>query len=83
MPGNLDPQTGTKAEFNVERDKAVARLSQAVGFNGVTDTIAVTTKLKGVINHSKVGKYELDKSLKSIFCRQWEEVARSNDPVKM
>jgi len=75
--------TGTKAEFNVERDKAVARLSQALGFNGVTDTIAVTTKLKGVIDHSKVGKYELDKSLKSIFCRQWEEVARSNDPVKM
>ena len=59
------------------------RLSQALGFNGVTDTIAVTTKLKGVIDHSKVGKYELDKSLKSIFCRQWEEVARSNDPVKM
>ena len=75
--------TGTKAEFNVERDKAVARLSQAVGFDGRTDTIAVTPKLKGIIDHSKVSKYEFDRSVKSIYDRQWEEAARSNDPVKM
>jgi hypothetical protein len=43
-----------KSEFNVERDKAVGRISQAVGFNGITDTIAVTPKLKGIIDHSKV-----------------------------
>ena len=74
---------GTKAEFNVDRDKAVGRISQAVGFDGITDTIAVTPKLKGIIDPSKVTKCELDKSLKSIYDRQWEEAARENDPVKM
>ena len=41
-----------KSEFNVERDKAVRMISQAVGFNGITDTIAVTTKLKGIIRQA-------------------------------
>jgi hypothetical protein len=50
----------SKAEFNVERDKAVARPSQAVGYDGRTDTIAVTPKLKGIIDHSKVSKCEFD-----------------------
>jgi hypothetical protein len=69
----------------VERDKpsAVARLTQAVGYDGRTDTIAVTPKLKGIIDHSKVSKYEFDRSVKSIYDRQWEEAARANDPVKM
>ena len=72
-----------KAEFNVERDKAVGRISQAVGFDGITDTIAVTPKLKGIIDHSKVSKCEFDRSVKSIYDRQWEGVSRANDPVKM
>jgi hypothetical protein len=72
-----------KAEFNVERDKAVARPSQAVGYNGITDTIAVTPKLKGIIGHSKVSKCEFDRSVKSIYDRQWEGASRANDPVKM
>jgi hypothetical protein len=42
-----------KAEFNAGRDKAVGRTSQAVGFDGITDTTAVTPKLKGTIDHSK------------------------------
>jgi hypothetical protein len=58
-----------KAEFNVERDKAVGRISQAVGFDGITDTIAVTPKLKGIIDHSKVSKCEFDRSVKSIYER--------------
>ena len=81
MPGNLDPQ-GPKLNSTWSVIKPSAG-PHTVGFDGITDTIAVTTKLKGIIDHSKVGKYELDKSLKSIYDRQWEEAARSNDPVKM
>jgi hypothetical protein len=69
---NLGPQA-RKAEFNVERDKVVDRFSQAVGFNGITDTVAVTPKLKGISDPTKVTKCELDKSLRNVFDRQWEE----------
>ena len=64
-------------------EEAVARTSQAVGFDGITDTIAVTPKLKGIIDHSKVSKCEFDISVKSIYDRQWEEAARANGPIKM
>jgi hypothetical protein len=31
--------------------KPVDRLSQAAGYDGITDAIAVTPKLKGIIDH--------------------------------
>jgi hypothetical protein len=39
--------------------------------------------MKGIADPIKVTKCELDKSLRNIFDRQWEETARSNDPVKV
>ena len=77
----MDMRTGEKKEFNLARNEVVDRLTQAVGFNGPRDTCCVTPKLKGVPDPNQCTEGELTRSLRRVLDSQWEEVARTNNPL--